>query len=190
MHKGSWSQAAQVFRSDKIWNPEEAQLSLITAVSHIKQSCQLRKENNREGDRGKPGMRAEDEAGRWGWEWGLLADPPTQPTSCFQHESSRCSRMVTPVTIGTSEQGAGRTAGSQRGPIVWGSSRTQQTGKWSHPTPPSLVYHSLLRATMRKIPNAHPLGKCHQKNAKPQNPQSWGFQCSNSKNVLQCLRNR
>lgn len=43
-----------MFRSDKILNPEEAQLSLITAVSHIKQSCQFQKENNREGDRGKP----------------------------------------------------------------------------------------------------------------------------------------
>ena len=52
-----------MFRSDKILNPEKAQLSLIAAVSHIKQSCQFLKENNCEWDRRKPEKRAEDAAG-------------------------------------------------------------------------------------------------------------------------------
>lgn len=70
-----------MFRSDKILNPEEAQLSLITAVSHIKQSCQFRKENNREGDRGKPEKPEKEMSLGWGWGWGLGWGDPS-PYTC------------------------------------------------------------------------------------------------------------
>lgn len=138
MNEGSWSQTARVFRSDKILHPEEAQLSLITVVSHIKQSCQFGKENNCETEASQRREKTGLVLGVGGVPW------PTRPFGQHAPSSIRAPGSL-PVATKTTIQAGLAELVPRRASSLGMAHGPQQTGKQSHPVLSPLGCHPLLR---------------------------------------------
>lgn len=135
MNEGSWSQTARVFRSDKILHPEEAQLSLITVVSHIKQSCQFGKENNCETE---ASQRREQKTG-------LVLGVGAVPWPTHQHAPSSIQAPGSLPMAKTTIQVELAKLVPRRAPSLGMAHGPQQTGKQPHPVLSPLECHPLLR---------------------------------------------